>query len=61
MFNSSPIESWVDAKTVEGAGAIFNSAGSTGVTIWFLITVVLCIIPVIAAINHENKAEREHG
>ena len=55
MFNSSPIESW------EGAAAIFNSAGSTGVWIWFLITIVLCIIPVIAAINHENKSEKEHG
>ena len=56
MFNSSPIESW------EGAAAIFNSAGGgTGVWIWFLITIVLCIIPVIAAINHENKSEKEHG
>ena len=55
MFNSSPIESW------EGAGAIFNSAGSTGVWIWFLIKIVLCIIPVIAAIRHESKAEKEHG
>lgn len=49
MFNSSPVDSW------EGAAAIFNSAGSTGVTIWFLITIALCIIPVIAAIKHDNK------
>jgi hypothetical protein len=55
MFDSSPVDSW------EGAAAIFNSAGSTGVWIWFLIAIVLCIIPVIAAINHENKAEKEHG
>ena len=55
MFNSSPVDSW------EGAAAIFNSAGSTGVTIWFLITIALCIIPVIAAIKHDNKADRDHG
>ncbi len=55
MFNSSPVDSW------EGAAAIFNSAGSTGVGNWFVIAIVLCIIPVIAAINQVNKAEWEHG
>jgi len=55
MFNSSPIDAW------EGAGAIFNSAGSGGVWIWFLILCALVVIPVIAAIAHDNKADREHG
>ena len=55
MFNSSPIAAW------EGAGAIFNSAGSGGVWIWFLILCARVVIPVIAAISHDNKAEREHG
>ena len=55
MFNSSPIDAG------EGAGAIFNSAGSGGVWIWFLILCALVVIPVIAAIAHDNKADREHG
>ena len=50
MFNSSPIDAW------EGAGAIFNSAGSGGVWIWFLIMCALVVIPVIAAIAHDSKA-----
>jgi len=55
MFNSSPIDAW------EGAGAIFNSAGSTGVKVWLVIMCVLVVIPVIAAILHDSKADREHG
>ena len=55
MFDSSPIESW------EGAGAVFNSAGSGGLYIWVLITAALCIIPVISAIRHENETENKHG
>jgi hypothetical protein len=55
MFDSSPIDSW------EGAGAVFNSAGSFGVMIWVLIAVALCIIPVISAIRHENETENKHG
>ena len=55
MFNSSPIDAG------EGAGAIFNSAGSGGVWIWFLIMCALVVIPVIAAIAHDSKADREHG
>ena len=55
MFDSSPIETW------EGAGAIFNSAGSTGEVIWFWIAVALCVWTVISAVTHENKTEREKG
>ena len=55
MFDSSPIETW------EGAGAIFNSAGSTGEVIWFWIAVALCVWTVISAVAHENKTEREKG
>jgi hypothetical protein len=55
MFDSSPIETW------EGAEAVFNSAGGTGVWIWFLIACVLCIIPIISAIRHENETEKKHG
>ncbi len=55
MFNSSPIAQW------EGAEHVFNSAGSGGVWIWFLIACVLCIIPIISAIRHENETEKKHG
>ena len=55
MFDSSPIESW------EGAGAVFNSAGSSGVMIWIVIAAALCIIPIISAIRHENAIENKHG
>ena len=55
MFNSSPIDAW------EGAGAIFNSAGSGGVGVWFLILCVLGVLPVIGALRHDSKADLEHG
>ena len=55
MFDTSPIESW------EGAGAFFNSAGSWGVTVWLIIVVVLCVIPIISSIRPENKIEKSNN
>ena len=55
MFNSSPIDAW------EGAAAFFNYAGGAGPVLWFWVSVILCIIPILVSLKAENAAEKEHG
>ncbi|HCK76018.1 MAG TPA: hypothetical protein DHW07_02620 [Gammaproteobacteria bacterium] len=55
LFNTSPIDTW------EGAGAVFNNAGSSGVVVWFLILLALMVIVIISAAKTEKDHEREHG
>ncbi len=57
MFGSSPIESW------EGAAAYFSYAGGSGVYLWLLVSVALCVGTIVASIRAENRAEamaKEH-
>lgn len=51
MFGSSPIESW------EGAAAYFSYAGGSGVYLWFLVAVALCVGTIVVSIRAENRAE----
>ena len=55
MFDTSPIDTW------EGAGAVFNNFGGSGVMIWFLILLALMITVIVAAARSEKAHEREHG
>jgi len=55
LINTSPIDTW------EGAGAVFNNAGSGGVVIWFLILLALMVVVIISAAKAEKDHEREHG
>ena len=50
-MNSSPIESW------DGAAAIFSFAGGGGVTLFCLLTVVLCLVPLFFTLKTENHHE----
>lgn len=36
--------------------AYFTGAGSFGMTVWLLIAIALCIIPLFVAHGHETKA-----
>ena len=54
MIDSSPIETW------EGAGAFFTFAAS-GAPLWFWISVILCIVPIIVSYRAEERAEKEYG
>lgn len=54
-MNSAGFTSW------EGVEAYFTFAQSPGmIQFWFWLMVVLCIIPILSAIKHENKVEREY-
>ena len=55
LFNTSPIDTW------EGAGAVFNNFGGSGVMIWFLILIALMVLVIVAAAKSEKEHEREHG
>ena len=55
LFNTSPIDTW------EGAGAVYNNAGGSGVVVWFLILLALMIAVIVAAAKSEKAHEREHG
>lgn len=55
MINSSPIDSW------EGAAAFFNWAGTSGAMLWFVVMVVLCILPVLTSLYAENAAEKQYS
>jgi hypothetical protein len=55
LFNTSPIDTW------EGAGAVFNNAGGSGVVVWFLILLALMLAVIITAARTEKRHEREHG
>ena len=51
MFAASPIESW------EGATAYFSYAGGSGVYLWLLVALALCVGTIVASIVAENRAE----
>ena len=55
MFDTSPIDTW------EGAAAVFNNAGGSGVMIWFLILLALMVAVIVSAAKSEKEHEREHG
>jgi hypothetical protein len=54
MLGASPIETW------EGAGAIFTFAAG-GASLWFWLSVALCIVPLVVSLIAESAAESEHG
>ncbi len=54
MFNSSPIQAW------DGAAAFFSYAGSGGPVLWFWVSVILCIIPVLVSLKAEKAAEDKY-
>ena len=52
-MNSSPIETW------EGASAIFSFANSLGSDIFFWLSVLLCILPLVFTMKTENHHENK--
>ncbi|HUV20954.1 MAG: hypothetical protein LJE92_04610 [Gammaproteobacteria bacterium] len=50
-MNTSPIESW------DAAGAIFSFAGGGGATLFCVLTVVFCIVPLFFTLKTENHHE----
>lgn len=56
MFESAPMTVW------EETTAYFTFASQPEmVQFWFWLCVALCVIPIVAAIAHESKAERRHA
>ncbi len=55
MIDSSPITSW------DGAGVFYTFAGGGGTLLWFWVSVILCIVPLLVSWSAEKKAEERHG
>lgn len=54
MIDSSPITSW------DGAGVFYTFAGGGGTLLWFWVSVILCIVPLLVSWSAEKKAEERH-
>ena len=55
MFDSSPIASW------DGASVFYTFAGGGGTLLWFWVSVILCIVPLLVSWRAEKTAEEQHG